>query len=259
MNLYVSGLIWVIGLAALAGIGTIVVHRFVSAEARSSNDAVGQVFTIVGGLHAVLMAFVLISLFDTVSSVRDDSHTEANSLVALFWASDSLPDPAKGQIQDLSKSYARTVIDQEWPKMRDGQAVPDPGWAILDRLRAAIDGAPINNDDDWQQARKTEAASQLWNVYQARQARITAAGSQGVSTVVWLALLAGSLMSIALPYLLEVRKLSTHIVLMSALAGAIALLLFAIYQLQNPFSGGAQIGPDAFVSAIERLTSSTAS
>src|SRR5262245_65229853 len=103
MNLYLSGIIWVIGVAALAGIGTIFVHRFMSAEARSSNDAVGQVFTIVGGLHAVLMAFVLISLFDTVSTVRDGSHTEANSLVALHWASDSLPDPAKSQIQDLTK------------------------------------------------------------------------------------------------------------------------------------------------------------
>jgi hypothetical protein len=257
MNLYVSGVIWVVGIAALAGFGTILVHRYSSAEARSSNDAVGQVFSIVGGLHAVLMAFVLISLFDTVSTVREGSHTEANSLVALYWASDSLPEPARGQIQELSKSYARTVIDQEWPKMQNGETVTGPGWDILDRVRGAIDGA--KTDGDWQSARKTEAASQLWNIYQARQARLTAAGSQGVSTVVWLALLAGSLMSLSLPYLLDVQKLTTHIIVMSALAGTIALLLFAIYQLQNPFSGGAKIGPDAFTSVIDRFTASKTS
>ena len=257
MNIYLSGLIWAIGVAALVGIGTVFVHRFMSADARSSNDAVGQVFTIVGGLHAVLMAFVLISLFDAVSTVRDGAHTEANSLVAVYWAGDSLSEPAKGAIQGLTKSYARTVIDQEWPKMRNGEAVAGSGWAILDRLRATIDAAPA--DGDWQQARKTEAASQLWNIYQARQARLTAAGNEGVSTVVWLALLAGSLLSIALPYLLDVRKLTTHIVLMSALASAIALLLFAIFQLQNPFSGGAKIGPDAFTSAIDRLNSTNTS
>jgi len=254
MNLYASGLIWVLGVAAGAGIGTILVHRFRSASAESSNDAVSTVFSIVGGLHAVLMAFVLIALFDGVSTVRDGSHTEANSLVAVHWAADSLPEPARSQIQDLSKSYARTVIDQEWPKMRNSEAVSGSGWAILDRLRAAIDGAAA--EGDWQQARKTEAASQLWNIYQARQARLTSAGTEGVSTVVWLALLVGSIMSISLPYLLDVRKLTTHIILMSALAGAIALLLFAIYQLQNPFSGGAQVGPDAFNSAIERFSPS---
>src|SRR5439155_18459468 len=145
----------------------------------------------------------------TVSTVRDDTRNEANSLVAVFWAADSLPEPARGQIQDLSKSYTRTVIDQEWPKMQNGEAVTGPGWSILDHLRAAIDGA--TTDGDWQSARKTDAASQVWNIYQSRQARLTAAGSQGVSTVVWLALLVGTIMSISLPYLLDLRQLTTHI------------------------------------------------
>jgi len=141
--------------------------------------------------------------------------------------------------------------------MRNGEPVTGPGWAILDRLRAAIDAARA--DGDWQTARKTEAASQLWNIYQQRQARLTAAGNEGVSTVVWLALLVGSIMSISLPLLLDVRKLGTHVVLIATLGGAIALLLFAIYQLQNPFSGGAMVGPDAFTSVIDRLTASRAS
>jgi hypothetical protein len=257
MNLYVSGLIWVLGVAALAAGGTILVHRFTSAEIRSSNDAVGQVFTIVGGLLAVLVAFVLISLFDGVSKVRDGSHNEADSLVAVYWASDSPPEPARGQIQELAKSYARTVIDQEWPKLSQGEPVVGAGWTILDRLRAAIDGA--QTDGDWQSARKTEAASQLWNIYQARQARLTAAGNNGVSTVVWLSLIVGTIMTISLTCLLDVRKLATHIFLVATLAGAIALLLFAIYQLQNPFSGGAKVGPDAFTSVIDRFTSSKSS
>ena len=257
MSLYVSGIIWVAGVAVLAAVGTILIHRFTRADLRSSNDALGQVFTIVGGLHAVLVAFVLISLFDGVSSARESAQTEANSLVAVYWAADSLPDPARGQIQDLAKNYARTVIDQEWSKMTESEAVPGTGWTILDRLRAAIDGAPA--DGDWQSARKTEAASQLWNIYQSRQARLTSAGSNGVSTVVWIALIVGTFMSIGLAYLLDVQRLATHLILVSTLAAAIALLLFAIYQLQNPFSGGARINPDAFRSAIDRFTSNRAS
>jgi hypothetical protein len=256
MNLYVSGVIWVLGVAAAAAVGAILVHRYSSAEGRSSNDAIGQVFTIVGGLHAVLMAFILISLFDAVSSVRDDTQTEANSLVAVYWAADALPEPARGQIQEQSRAYARTVIDQEWPNLRNGDQVGRTGWDTLDRLRATISGVTISSD--WQAARKEEAASQLWNLYQARQARLTAAESAGVSTVVWLALIAGSIMSIGLPYLLDGPKLFTRIIIMSTLAGAIALMLFAIYQLQNPFSGGAQVEPDAFNSALQRITSTRA-
>lgn len=51
----------------------------------------------------------------------------------------------------------------------------------------------------------------------------------------------------------DVPKVVTHMVVVGALAATIALLMFAIYQLQNPFSGGALVPPDAFVSAAERM------
>jgi hypothetical protein len=251
----VAGAIWVLGVAALAAVVAILVHRY-TPTGRDGNDAVGTVFGLVGGLQAVVMAFVLISLFDAVSSVRDGSHQEANALVAVYWASDSLPEASRTQIQELSRSYARTVIDQEWPSMRDGTPVAGPGWSILDRLRAAIDATAT--ESDWQVERKTEAASQLWAVYEARQSRLTAAGDAGVSTVVWIALIVGSLLSVSLPYLFDGPKVITHAILMASLAGTIALMVFAIYQLQNPFSGGAQVGPDAFQSVIDRFNTARA-
>ncbi|HEV2784445.1 MAG TPA: hypothetical protein VGX25_34085 [Actinophytocola sp.] len=255
MNIYVAGAVWVLGIAALAAGVTILVHRYRSADG-DGNDAIATVFGVIGGLHAVLMAFVLISLFDTVTTVNEGSHTEANSLVAVYWASDALAEPARGQIQELARSYARTVTDQEWPSMREGAPVGPQGFALLERMRSTIDGAAA--DTDWQQERKTEAASQLWNVYQARDARLTAAGNAGVSTVVWLALIVGSALSIGVPYLFRGPKLATHVILMASLAAAIALLMFAIYQLQNPFSGGARVEPDAFTAAIDRFEASRA-
>ena len=135
--------------------------------------------------------------------------------------------------------------------MREGGPVGRQGWTVLERIRTAIDGAPA--EGDWQQARKTEAASQLWNVYQARQVRLNSAGS-GVSAVVWFAILVGSVMSIGLMFMFGGPGVYSYAVIVSMLSGAIALLLFAIYQLQNPFSGGANIGPDAFVAALSRLS-----
>jgi hypothetical protein len=247
MNIYVTGTAWVLGVAAVAAVATILVHRLSSSE-RNANDSITGVFTIVAGLQAVLMAFVLISLFDTARSITEDSYTEANALVAVHWASDSLPPPARDEIQELARSYARTVADQEWPSQREGAPVAGPGSDLLERMRVAIDGAPA--DGDWQQERKSEAASQLWAVYEARQARMNAAGDGGVTTVVWLVLVVGSVLSIALPYLFDVPKLITHMVIVGTLAATIALLMFSIYQLQNPFSG---VEPDAFDSAFEQM------
>ena len=52
------------------------------------------------------MAFVLISLFDAAGTASADSYREANTLVAIDWAGDSLPEPARGQIHALSQAYA---------------------------------------------------------------------------------------------------------------------------------------------------------
>ena len=251
MNVYVGGALWVAGIAAAAAAGTILVRRHTAQEGRSGNEAIGTVFALVGGLHAVVLAFVLISLYDTVSTVRDGSYTEANNLVAVYWAGDTLPEPARGQIQDLARSYRRTVIDQEWPDMRAGTPVTGPGSVLLDRLRAAINAAPAG--DDWQRDRRTEANNRLWGVFQARQARLAAAEHNGVSTVVWIALIVGSILSISLAYLFDGPRLLTHMIMMASLAGTIALLLYAIYRLQNPFSAGALVAPDAFISIIDRF------
>jgi len=251
MSVFVVGMIWVIGISALASAVAYVIRRFGEDEGREgNNEPASAVFTLVGGLQAVLMAFVLIGLFDAVSTTDADTYREANSLVAVSWAGESLPEPSRSEIRSLTEDYADIVIDQEWAQLRNGDEVDGTGWAKLDELRLAIEGA--QPADDWQEERRLEAATQLWEVYQARQDRLNAAGD-GVSTVVWFALIAGSVLTLALPYLFGGTRLVTHIIIASTLAATITLLMFSIYQMQNPFSGGASLEPDAFRSALQRL------
>jgi Protein of unknown function (DUF4239) len=251
MNVYVGGIIWVSVAALLAAVAAYLMRRFGSEDGREENNAAaGGVFSIVAGLNAVLVAFVLIALFDATGSAGQTSYREADGLVAAAWASDSLPDTTKGQVRDLSRAYMSTVIKEEWPKMREGSAVSSIGWAQLDQLRVVV--AQSQADDEWQIDRKAEAASKLWDVYEARQGRINASG-RGVSSVVWFTMIVGSLLSLALALLFGGARVRSHVVIMASLAATLTLLLYATYQLQNPFSGGAKIGPDAFHAALDRL------
>ncbi|WP_181775473.1 bestrophin-like domain [Amycolatopsis pittospori] len=253
MGIYLTGIAWVVGAAALAGFVGYLVRRFGWDEGRpDNNDAAGQVFTIVGGLHAVLVAFILISLFDSTSAAREGSYHEADSLVAAVWAADSLGPEVKDEVRKLSAAYMITVEQEEWPLMAGGgETVGDTGWKQLDQLRKAVDKAP--SDDDWVRERKAEAATQLWQVYEARQDRLSAVEDGKVGGVVWFALILGSLISVLLPNLFGGTRLAAHLVIVSTLAGTVTLLLFAIYQLQNPFGGGVRIPPDAFTDARARI------
>jgi hypothetical protein len=251
MSIYLAGALWVVGAGACAGGLAYYLRRRSEQEGRAeNNESAGQVFTIVGGLHAVLVAFVLIGLFDTVSTARDNSFQEADSLVAVTWAADSLPEPQRTEVQQLAATYATTVIAQEWPKMATSGKIGDSAWTTLAQMKSVI--ADATSTPGWQTERKMEAANQLWTVYQDRQTRINES-TEGVSAVIWFALLIGSLLSLALPMLFGGPRMLTHVLIISTLACTLALLIFAIYQLQNPFAGGASVSPEAFRSALERL------
>lgn len=252
VSVYALGLFWVLGAVIVTGVVAYLIRRVGDTDGTvENNEAAGQVFTIVGGLQAVLVAFVLISLFDAVSAAADDSRSEAEALVATSWAADALPKAVGDQVRAEAAQYATTVSAEEWPAMERGEDVGTKGWAELDRLRTTVNGAKAGSD--WAEDRKTEAADQLWQVYQAREARLTAASNSGVSAIVWFALIVGSFLTVALPLMFGGPRPIAHILIVSILAGTLTLLLYATAQLQNPFSGGAEVGPGAFDSAIVRL------
>ncbi|XVS66653.1 hypothetical protein ACQPYE_11505 [Actinosynnema sp. CA-299493] len=251
MSIYLTGLLWVGGAAVVAAVLAYLIRKYGELEGRSANnESAGQVFTIVGGLHAVLVAFVLIALFDASTQAGDSSYREADGLVAATWASDSLSPETGAKVRELSRDYAVSVIEDEWPGMTAGTSFESAGWSQLDELRRVV--AEAQTDDEWQVDRKTEAANQLWQVYQARQERLDAAGG-GVSSVVWFVLIAGSVLAVCLPLLFGGARIRTHVLIVATLAATITLLLYAIYQLQNPFGGGAGVSPAAFEAAVERF------
>ncbi|NYH80619.1 hypothetical protein FHR84_003985 [Actinopolyspora biskrensis] len=252
MNLYVSGSLWVCAAAVTAGLVGYLVRKFGLDEGRpGNNDAAGQVFVIVSGMHAVVLGFVMVTLFDSVGTAREGAYQEARNLVAVSWAADALPEPTGQRVHELTASYARTVIEREWPNMRADTTVSDDGWRELGRIKQVVLDAQASGD--WEEGRKAEAMDRLQDVYRQRQDRLTTAFHRDVTTVVWFVLVLGSVLVVLLPNLFGGTRLIPHVVIVATLAATLALLVFAIYHLQNPFAGESRIEPTAFRWALDRL------
>jgi hypothetical protein len=249
MTAFAGGLVLVVGVTFLgAVVAWFTHHRFGMED--SDNPAVGAVLTLVGGVQAVLMMFVLIALFDNGADARTGTYTEADALVSVSWSANALPEPARTRIHELAQEYATTVADTEWQGLRDATPTDDRSLVTLTELRRAIDDTTTTSD--WQEDRRAEAADAAWDVYEARQARLELAGG-GVNAVVWLALLAGGLATVVLTYLFDALPRPAYLVTTAMVAGTMTLVLYVIFQLQNPFAGGAAIEPDAFRTALGRL------
>src|ERR687893_2403195 len=133
--------VFVVSAAAVAGL--MLVQRFVSPELRERhNDVAGFVYAGVGVVYAVLLALVVIAVWKQYQRAGETVETEANAVAEIAWLAHRLPESERHQLQERARSYAREVVDQEWPLMeqgmKQGRGSPQQGWDLLDDMRATL-------------------------------------------------------------------------------------------------------------------------
>ncbi|HWS81668.1 MAG TPA: hypothetical protein VN178_11655, partial [Rubrobacter sp.] len=128
-------------LAALAGLE--LVQRLVPAASRQPhNDVAGFIYAALGVIYAVLLALVVIAVWEEFQVANETVEQEANAAADIFWLADRLPEPRGTHLQELVRSYAEEVVHREWPLMEQGQAPlmtqtrgASSGWTIIDDIR----------------------------------------------------------------------------------------------------------------------------
>jgi hypothetical protein len=121
--LYVILTVFVPVLVAVAGL--VLVQRLVPPERRvGQNDVAGFIFAVLGVAYAVLLAFVVIAVWEEYKTAQTNVESEAHELAGVYFVASRLPEPDRTRIQDLARTYARVVVEEEWPLMERGQTSP---------------------------------------------------------------------------------------------------------------------------------------
>ena len=122
----------------LAVLGLTLVQRLVPSALREEhNDVAGFIYAVLGVMYAVVLAFVVIVVWEEFEAAKNITYTEANDLADIHGLAEQFPEPKRSQVQGLVRSYTRTVVDEEWPLMRDGRSSPR-AQALMDDLRQNI-------------------------------------------------------------------------------------------------------------------------
>ena len=103
----------------------------------------GFIYAALGVIYAVLLALVVIAVWEEFGRARVTVESEANALAEIFWLAHELPEPEGPHLQELARSYAEVVVDEEWPLMQQGRAPlmeqtqeTPRGWVLIDDIRA---------------------------------------------------------------------------------------------------------------------------
>jgi hypothetical protein len=89
--------------------------------------------TVIGTMFAVMLAFVILFALQSFQRARAGASIEAVAVSELKSVAEILPAPASDRLRGDLVCYARAVISDEWPSMRDGRA-SDLTQSWVDRL-----------------------------------------------------------------------------------------------------------------------------
>src|SRR5271170_4506560 len=81
------------------------------------NDLIGWQLGILGTTYAVILGFMLYTVWTNFGAAKMNAENEANSLENIYCLAEGLPQPQRTQMEALSRSYADAVIDEDWPQM----------------------------------------------------------------------------------------------------------------------------------------------
>jgi hypothetical protein len=261
LHTIVYGVLVVGGICLASLIGFELVHRLVPASSRQQhNDVAGFIYAALGVIYAVLLALVVIAVWEEYQAADETVEQEANATAEIAWLGNRLPEPRSSHIQGLCRSYAEEVVNKEWPLMERGEAPlmtqtrgTPAGWIIIDDIRANLQD--FDPHTKAQEQLYAEGLDQIQNLNNARRMRLVAS-EEGVPGVLWSVLIFGGMAAVGFTYLFGMQNTWAHRLMVVTLAAVIGLVLFTVAALGHPFEGGARIGTGAFELILERFDTS---
>ncbi|MFF2351686.1 DUF4239 domain-containing protein [Kitasatospora sp. NPDC058115] len=242
-----------VGSLALATVVLLLLPRFVSAEARKPhNDVTAAIFAMVGVLYAVLLAFVVIVVWEAADDARATTFREADQLAGLYWTSRQFDSPAGIELTNLTLQYAHNVIGEEWQLMADHRTDPHTTELVY-RIRDTTNA--LQPVDARQQAHFDNALKHVEGLASERRARLTQV-QDAVPPLLWVPLIAGAVLTVGFAFVFGISSIRLHLAMVLTMTAMICVVLIVIKEMNYPFDGVNAVQPDAFQVFLNRLPAS---
>jgi hypothetical protein len=228
-------------LVAVAGL--VLVQRLVPPERREGqNDVAGFIYAVLGVAYAVLLAFVVLAVWQDYQAAKTNVDSEANELAGVYFLASQLPEPQRTRLQDLVQTYARVVVEEEWPMMEQGQRSPRADSLVRQLRLKLLEFDPRTKGE---QVLYERGLTQLHDAADARRSRLLEV-REGIPELLWVVIVGGGVITVSFTYLFGLKSNLAHALMVAALTLLICAILFTIGEFDYPFSGVVEIRPDAF-------------
>jgi hypothetical protein len=232
----------VVSIACSLGFMAVVNHYWPAEKRRVHNDLIGWQLSVLGTTYAVIVGFMLYTVWTSYGAADLNADAEANAVVNIYRLADGLTPEQAPKVRKMARAYADAVVDQEWKEMGEG-GIPvqtrEIGKQLWRALMASENATPV------QITAEDHALYELSALSGYRRIRLLQSQSR-LPGVLWFVLLLGGVVTIASTCMFGAANGALHTLQVGAFAFLIALSLAAIADINRPYQGSVHVSDFAF-------------
>ena len=224
-------------------------HIWPREKRQAHNDLIGWQLNIIGTTYAVILGFMLYTVWTDFGAANLNVDLEASALRNVYRLAEGLPEEQRARLQQQARAYAVAVIDQDWPEMANNRTpeesheINQAMWKTLMSVKLATP-SEITAED--------HALSELSSLTEHRRTRLLQSNYH-LPTIFWGVLLIGAFLTIASASMFGSGNTTLHAIQVFSFTLLITLVLLAIADVNLPFRGWVHVSNYAFVRAQENM------
>jgi Protein of unknown function (DUF4239) len=218
-------------------------------QRHAHNDLIGWQLGILGTTYAVILGFMLYTVWTTFGAAELNVDLEANALRNVYRLAEGLPEPQRSHLVSLSRSYADAVVTEDWPEMAHDR-IPELSHQINQEMWKTLMSVKIASPTEV--VAEDHALSELSALTEHRRTRLLQSAYQ-LPTIFWCVLLVGGLLTITSTSMFGSANAGLHTLQVFSFTLLITLVLLAIADVNLPFRGWVHVSNYAFIRAQQNM------
>ena len=216
---------------------------------RNHNDLIGWQLSILGTTYAVMLGFMLYTVWTNFGTADLNVDLEANALVNVYRLAQGIPQQERAIVRQLALSYADAAINRDWPQMAADRVPEDTVQLDTDMWKTLMSAKGASPTEI---TAEDHALYELSALTEHRRTRILQSTSR-LPTVLWCVLLVGGGLTIMSSCMFGSANSLLHAFQVFAFSMLIALALVAIVNINRPFQGAVHVSSYAFQRAQDNM------
>ena len=220
--------------------GFLVVHRFIPVEIRQNhNDVAGFVFATLGVTYGVMLAFVVIVVWEQFNDAKTNVANESSAALVLYKNISTYPDRvASKAMQEIYLRYLNQSVEKQDVIPTEQEIQEEDSISAMNQVLLLIDGIVPENKHE--EILYTQILQNLNDLVRYRNLRHQATYEE-LPSVIWIGVIIGAIMTIGFTFLFGTENIWAHIIMMSLLAALIAIVIYVVIELDHPMMGHVKV------------------